>query len=145
MKFKEKHILLADDDEDDRMFFSDVLKEISSAIKLTTAHDGGHLMQVLKKLTSLPDVLFLDLNMPIKNGYECLNEIRQCPLLRKLPVVVLSTSNDNVSVEKVFEGGADLYVCKPSAESMLYKIVQRILSMNWVEHLRPSRENFVIC
>lgn len=145
MNFKATHILLADDDEDDRMFFSDVLKDISSAIKLTTAHDGDHLMQLLKKLGSLPDLIFLDLNMPVKNGYECLREIRQNPYLKRLPVVVLSTTSQEESVQKVYEGGADLYVCKPTAENILNKIIQRILSINWLEQLRPSREEFVLC
>lgn len=145
MNFKATHILLADDDEDDRMFFSDVLKDISTAIQLTTAHDGGQLMQLLRKLNSLPDLIFLDLNMPVKNGYECLQEIRQNPALRTLPIVVLSTTSQEESVQKVYEGGADLYVCKPTEENILNKIIQRILSINWLEHLRPSRENFVLC
>ncbi len=69
-------ILLADDDEDDRMLFEDALNQVKSKVRLSTAEDGHMLLEMLKN-RPLPDVIFLDLNMPGKNGFECLQEIRQ--------------------------------------------------------------------
>lgn len=77
MNFKQLNILLADDDSDDCLFFKEALRELLLSTNLTTVHDGEQLMQLLTNETNvLPHVLFLDLNMPRKNGFECLTEIK---------------------------------------------------------------------
>ena len=77
MKLKQMFILLADDDTDDCIFFKEALDELLLPTKLMTVHDGEQLMHLLaNESTELPDVLFLDLNMPRKNGFECLEEIK---------------------------------------------------------------------
>ena len=73
-----RHIFLADDDEDDRMFFSDALSEIDNSIVLTEAENGKELMEILHQPPNpMPEVVFLDINMPIQNGFQCLEEIRK--------------------------------------------------------------------
>ena len=86
-------LLLADDDEDDCFFFEGALAELETITELTTVHDGEQLMRRLTGLasTDLPYALFLDLNMPRKNGFECLLEIKEDPALNRLPVIILST------------------------------------------------------
>ena len=86
------NILLADDDSDDCLFFKDVLDELNLPTLLTTVHNGEQLMEVLLKSTELPDILFLDLNMPRKNGFECLSAIKQTKKLNQVPVIIFSTS-----------------------------------------------------
>jgi CheY-like chemotaxis protein len=77
MAADELRVLLADDDADDCLFFKEALEELPLSTSLTIVNDGDQLMKWLLKNTSrLPHVLFLDLNMPRKNGFECLTEIR---------------------------------------------------------------------
>ena len=92
MNLKKLNILLADDDTDDRFFFKKVLNELSIAVQLTTVHNGEELMAyLLENSDQLPDLLFLDLNMPRKSGFECLSEINENEKLKVLPVVIFST------------------------------------------------------
>ena len=71
------HIILADDDEDDRLFFTDAFEELKISTKVQTYNDGSELMEYLNSEDAiLPEILFLDLNMPKKNGIECLKEIK---------------------------------------------------------------------
>lgn len=90
MRTSATHILLADDDTDDCLFFKDALEELALSVTLTTVRDGVELMRHLSTQV-LPDVIFLDLNMPRKNGYECLTEIKLNAKLATIPVVVYST------------------------------------------------------
>lgn len=81
---RSKNIYLADDDEDDRSFFQDALKEVCEEYTLTTAADGRELMNILyTPPVRLPDIIFLDLNMPAKNGFECLAEIKNKKGIKK--------------------------------------------------------------
>src|ERR1700722_20401188 len=87
------NILLADDDDDDCLFFSKALKELPIATNLTIIHDGEQLIKYLcKNPENLPDVLFLDLSMPRKTGFECLAEIHDTENLKHIPVVVFTIS-----------------------------------------------------
>src|SRR5688572_16072019 len=108
-----RHILLADDDEDDRFLFQEALSEMSLHTRLVTALDGEQLMNQLGE-DRLPDVLFLDLNMPRKDGFQCLLEIKQNEKLKQLPVIIFSTSFHPDAVNKLYENGAQYYIRKPS-------------------------------
>jgi CheY-like chemotaxis protein len=87
------NILLAEDDREDRVFFYKALQEIPIATNLSIVKDGARLMQLLDDNTGpLPDILFLDLSMPYKTGFECLAEIKENEKLKELPVVMLTAS-----------------------------------------------------
>src|SRR5580698_1127062 len=87
------NIMLADDDPDDRYFFEEALRDFPLPTQLTVVHDGEQLIQLLtNEVNELPHILFLDLNMPRKNGFECLSEIKTSEKLKQLPVIVFSTS-----------------------------------------------------
>ena len=89
MNLNELNILLADDDTDDCLFFKDAVTVFIPAANFTAVHDGDQLMQLLGNTTNkMPDMLFLDLNMPRKNGFECLTEIKQHEKLKTMPVVI---------------------------------------------------------
>ena len=86
-------ILLADDDMDDRIFFGNALSEMPISTTLITVNNGEQLMDYLKDhVADLPDVLFLDLSMPRKTGFECLAEIKENEKLKNLPVIMFTTS-----------------------------------------------------
>jgi len=137
------NILLADDDDDDRLLFTDVLREYSIDSHLTFAHNGEHLMTLLRS-GKLPDVLFLDLNMPLKNGIECLEEIRGDEKLKDLPVVIFSTSSHPGTINQMYEIGAHLYVRKPNDFNALRKVISEVLKKDWGHPTRPQLENFVL-
>src|SRR5688500_8306614 len=110
----EKSIFLADDDADDCTLFKDALKEVCAGTKLTTASDGEELMDILiETVPPPPDVIFIDLNMPRKNGFECLEEIKHSQKLKNIPVVIFSTSSQQDTINKVYDQGAHYYICKP--------------------------------
>lgn len=138
-------IFLADDDEDDCMLFEDALKEISLGVDLTVIKDGEALMRALnREVTPAPHVIFLDLNMPRKNGFECLHEIKQSIKLKDIPVVIFSTSTQEDSINKAYQEGADHYICKPGTFHLLKKTIRRVLSINWQKHTQTSFKDFVL-
>jgi CheY-like chemotaxis protein len=137
------NILLADDDDDDRLLFTDVLREYSKDSNLSFAHNGEVLMAMLRS-DSLPDVLFLDLNMPLKNGIECLEEIRNDEKLKHLPVVIFSTSSHPGTINQMYEIGAHLYVRKPNDFSALRRTIHAVLKKDWGHPTRPPKEDFVL-
>ena len=100
----------------------------------------------------LPDVLFLDLNMPRKNGFECLSEIKLNPVLKQLPVIIFSASFEQDVVNRLHENGAQYFMRKPSEFSQFKKIIQQTITMV-SENLpfgvegdltQPTKEKFVI-
>jgi len=138
------HIMLADDDHDDRFFFTRVLSKLPYDTKLSIFEDGARLMEHLKKQDQLPDVLFLDMNMPCKNGMECLAEIKENSKLKDLPVIMYSTSLHKDVADLLYENGAHFYIRKSEIselEILLHKILT-MLSTN--EFTRPDREEFVL-
>lgn len=84
------HLLLADDDDDDRTLFKETIVEIGVNIELSTVKDGFQLMHALSEAEWLPDVIFLDLNMPYKSGKECLTEIRANDKLKHIPIIPIA-------------------------------------------------------
>ena len=128
------HIILADDDLDDRFFFEKALKEIPIPNRLTTVRDGEDLMNYLHANTDqLPDVLFLDLSMPRKTGFECLTEIKEDEKLKDLPVIMLSTSfpRDNKYEQNIinmlYTIGAMDYIRKPGDYQKLKEVIHTAL------------------
>lgn len=139
------NILLADDDQDDRFFFEETLKTLPIPIHLTTVEDGEKLMNYLFKNTErLPDILFLDLNMPRRNGSECLTEIKLNKKLQHLPVIIYSTSVNEMIADELFKNGAHQYIKKTDLTE-LRKILHYILSIAAEKKLSlPPRNKFVL-
>ena len=139
-------VYLADDDPDDRLLFEEALMEVSKNVELTTANNGEQLMKILDNVASpLPHLIFLDLNMPLKNGFECLDEIRKDKKLKNIPVVIFSTSSQKEAVDKVYNKGADYYICKPDSFHKLKEVLDRMFSIDLSGNSpRPAREDFLI-
>jgi len=129
------HILLADDDEDDRAFFSEAITELKMDNKLTLFEDGKGLMDyLLNPDIKLPHILFLDLNMPGKTGLDCLKEIRANSRFKDVSVAIYSTSSSEKDIEDTFIEGANIYIKKPNDFSMLKKVIKEVINMNWQFH-----------
>jgi CheY-like chemotaxis protein len=141
-----QRLVLADDDLDDCSFFREALEEIPVAVSLTVVHDGVELMRFLSNnQDNLPDLLFLDLNMPRKTGFECLTEIKAHDKLKYLPVIIYSTSLDIDVLNLLHEKGAGYYVRKPGDFSKLKKVIHEaiLISSQGIAN-SPSREKFVL-
>ncbi len=153
MNIKPLNILLADDDTDDCDFFEAALKKLPQHTNLSVVHDGEALMKLLMTmLNNLPDVLFLDLNMPRKNGFECLTEIKNHPKLGKLPIIVFSTSFDQARANMLYNNGAQYFMRKPAEFAQLKDLIQLALT-HIVEDLataktenitQPEPANFIL-
>ena len=122
-------VVLADDDKDHALLFHYVLKKVDPSQSLTIVKDGEALMAFLKDHT--PDLLFLDLNMPGKNGFQCLSEIRALGSCKDLTIVVYSSSTHMTDIQKSYLHQADLYMVKPFNTFHLQNALESILSMEW--------------
>ncbi len=139
------NILLADDDEDDCLLFKEALAELPLNTHLDIVKDGEYLMQNLTSQTKNPNMIFLDLNMPRKNGLECILEIKQNEKLKNLPIVILSTSFVAEIVETLFKNGSNYYIRKPNEFNLLKRMIYKTITLIQEDKNEPTkRENFVI-
>ncbi len=136
-------ILIADDDTDDVQLTKDCFSENQLPIHVKDVGDGQILMDHLKGIMNvsnsrdLPQLILLDLNMPRKNGLEALKELKQDDALRKIPVVIFSTSQASKDIEKAYELGASCFVSKPNTlEEWCDKMGK--LGRFWIECVRVS-------
>ena len=124
-----KHILLADDDQDHALLFDTIVKKLYPEKALSIVNDGNDLFEFLKQ--HLPDLIFLDLNMPCKNGIECLNELKSKPAYRSIPVIVYSSSAHLNDIQDSYVHKADFYMVKPFSVKHLELALENIFSMDW--------------
>ena len=133
-------ILMADDDADDRLLAKDALAECQLDGNLHFVENGEELLEYLQRRgkysqiadSPRPGLILLDLNMPRKDGREALREIKADPALRKIPVVVLTTSKADTDISRIYELGANSFISKPvSFESLVD--VMKILGRYWFE------------
>ncbi|WP_297333499.1 response regulator [Flavobacterium sp.] len=139
-------IFLAEDDIDDRSFFKDAFEEIKVKHTLEIFEDGITLMEHLKQEDiMLPDIIFMDINMPGLSGMECLKDIRSDKRLSEIVVAIYSTSASPANVEEAFIEGANIYIKKPDEFSALKKIITDITNISW-QYVTDglNRQNFMI-
>ncbi|SPF36962.1 Response regulator rcp1 [Syntrophobacter sp. SbD1] len=120
----QKIILSADDDEDDQLFIKDAFESSAMPSRLYFTEDGQDLLNYLRHQgkyldgripSPRPDLILLDLNMPRKNGYEALQEIKSDPKLSTIPITVLTTSNNRDEITRCYRMGANSFVTKPAS------------------------------
>ena len=146
MKKNPLHILLTDDDEGDRIIFKEIFEEMELPIEVQLLKNGLELMNYLHKEDAvLPDLLFLDLNMPNKNGMTCLKEIRNDDRFKDISIAIYSTSASEKDIDETYHHGANIYVTKPGDYSILRQVLIKAISVTHQYH-DPSfnRENFVL-
>ena len=139
-------ITLADDDEDDRLFFIDAFEELKINTIVNTVNNGRELLNFLNHPeTILPNIIFLDLNMPILNGIESLKEIKLNDRFKDIVIAIYSTSSSDQDIEDTFIIGANIYIKKPSNFDSLKKILSEVVTINWQYHTNGlNKDNFLL-
>lgn len=125
-------VLLADDDEDDRLLARDAMEAAGYGQHCETVEDGEQLLHFLRKegkyansnVANTPNVILLDLNMPILDGKDTLKQLKQDALLKRIPVVIFSTSSDQGDINEGYELGASAYMVKPANFDTLVEMMQ---------------------
>ena len=151
IKGKSITILVAEDDEDDRLLMQEALEENRLANDLHFVEDGEELMEYLQqrgkysdpKSAPRPSLILLDLNMPRKDGREALKEIKADPNLRKIPIVVLTTSKAEEDILRTYDLGVSSFIAKPVVFDSMVQIM-KMIGTYWFEIVelpdRASRE-----
>ncbi|GAA4404034.1 response regulator [Nibrella viscosa] len=127
------HILLADDDEDDRFLTREAFQQHFPVSRISFVEDGEELMEYLSYSGryvggehTLPELILLDLNMPRKDGREALKQIKSDDLLRHIPVIILTTSDAKDDIETSYFNGANSFITKPTSYQRLSEVTKAI-------------------
>jgi DNA-binding response OmpR family regulator len=133
-----QNILVIDDDHDD---FTLIKEAVNTTYPDVDVHHISSCKEVSNYNGALPDIIFLDLNMPDYDGFHWLNSIRDKGY-NDLPVVVFTTSSNAQHIIKAYRNGANLFFTKPSSFRALQKGIQKILELNWKDPAQVTRHFF---
>ncbi|MGC1241917.1 MAG: response regulator [Chryseosolibacter sp.] len=131
-------ILYVDDDLDDRFIISEVFKEIDPSINCLTVCDGRQAIDFLNNSGPMPDYIFLDINMPVMDGKECLVELKQNKKFKEIPVIIYSTTNDPTEIKSFYRLGASCFMHKPNTFRQLHNMLHGFL-----DRARDGHSGFV--
>jgi DNA-binding response OmpR family regulator len=139
----QKHVLFVEDDDDDFEFFSSAIAEVLSAVVLKRATNGEVLLELLH--TNRPDIVFLDILLPAKNGCDCLREVRANRNFDNLPIIMYSSLKDVEQIELCYREGSNFYIIKPRSFAELKHVLEKILGIDWTKVLYyPARADFIV-
>ncbi|QLE00134.1 response regulator [Galbibacter sp. BG1] len=143
---KKMLVAVADDDAEDLLFFKKAIASVKMATELFLFNNGQELMDYLNTPGNpMPDIVFLDLNMPVKNGMESLREIRYNSRFKNLSVAIYSTSTSESDIKKTFILGANVYINKPNSLVLLKEVIEKVLNMNWqYQNSKMDKDNFLL-
>lgn len=146
MRNESLHIVFADDEENDRLLFLDTLKELKIKTTTHTVNDGVELMEYLFNAdNSLPQLLFLDINMPRKNGHECLKEIKANDKFKDIVIAIFSTSMSEKDIEETLINGANIYINKPNSFDKLKDVVHKVVTTAYTyQNLFFNKAHFLL-
>jgi len=145
MKYAPLRILITDDDEGDRLLFQEILEEMNIRSRVEIARNGLELIERLSSGEPLPDLLFLDLNMPKKNGISCLKEIRGNKKFDAMSIAIYSTSSFSKDIDVTFREGANIYITKPSDYKVLKEVLEKAVFVTRLNRDSSfSKDNFVL-
>lgn len=105
--------MIVEDDADDRHYFSNAVKEIDASYECLEAWNGAQALQLLRKAKQLPDFIFIDINMPLMNGLDCLEKLKEDEQLKHIPVIIYTTSKYQENSDYTRELGASYFITKP--------------------------------
>ncbi len=124
-----KQFLQVDDDKDDRELFREALEDVSKEINCHTAAGANEALELLASLhPGKPDVIFLDINMPLVSGWECLTLLKKHELYRDIPVVIYSTSSHGRDIEIAKDLGAHRFITKPHDYNLLISVLAEVIT-----------------
>lgn len=136
-------VLLAEDDNDDVLVFELAMKQAEIPAKIRVAQDGDKLFTMLKQL--IPDILFLDIHMPCKDGISCVVEIRRNKDYDHLPVIMYTSHTTDRYIEDSYRNGANLYLLKSKTVQELAANLKRIFSVDWKKNMYfPPKQNYIL-
>lgn len=148
---KQFSFLLVDDDPDDTFLFGEVLGDVAPSVVLSTAANGQEALEQLKGSSSLPDLIFLDLNMPRMGGVECLTTLKGDEELSRVPVIIYTTSSQSKDIEECIQKGAVCFITKPSNIKELSEILTTLVQSlpndleRAIQFLSRKGTHFIIC
>lgn len=126
---KYSHILVIDDDPEDIEIFSEAVNSFKENITITASTDASLALEDLKKATQLPDIIFLDLQMPRLTGKDFLQKMKEDDVLQNIPIVVLSGQSDLVIKDTYQKIGASNFICKPNSYKELVEELRGMLNL----------------
>ena len=144
-------LFLVDDDTDDAALFQEVLLEASPSTIFEWAKDGHDALEKLATATALPDLIFLDLNMPRMGGKECLAILKNDTRVQRVPVIMYTTSSLSKDIEETMLSGAECFITKPSSSNELKSILSAIIDSmphnlkKALQHLSNNANTFIVC
>jgi CheY-like chemotaxis protein len=142
---KRLNVILADDDDDDRYMFNEAIEELRLDIDTRMFKNGLELLQYLEQSDPLPDMIFLDLNMPVMDGLKCLKKIRETPAYKDISIIIYSTSPSETYINKTFMLGANIYLIKPDSFNELKDLLYKVILFNdYYRRLGAKKETFVM-
>lgn len=133
-------IFYIDDDHDDLDFFNTACEEIGESVELFNLPD--EMVKTLQNPPPAPSVIFLDLNMPYKTGFDIILELRESEAFSNLPLIVYSTAGGSETIKKCYNLGASMYVVKPTSIANLKKAIRHVVEIDWQNHV-ISETNFL--
>lgn len=144
MPIKNLNIVYVDNDEDDLWLFEEALDELPIKCNLKLFKTGKEFMNHLNTSQEKTDMIFLDLNMPMKSGLDCLKEIKQNEKFNDIIIIIYASHINEEYVNLTFDFGANLYIRKPSSFNEIKEILNKILLKNWgVQNSNLNKDNFV--
>ena len=144
-EFHTQHILLGYSSQDDHLLFRAAVNDLPYLVHLSVAADSQEVMTMLDSVAPLPALIILDLELPDRNGVECLKEIKGSEKLAALPVIVYATNAYPAIINELYDSGAHLYIRKTEDVAGFKKLIHELLSINWNDKIiRPPRDEFVV-
>lgn len=135
-------VFLIDDDEDEYLLFQQAISELKINVDVRYINNCNEMLNLLDQ-GQIPDLLFLDLNMPVISGRECIKKIRE-KLRDKLSIIIYSTSKYPPDVDGTHKDGANLYVIKPNSFEGLMQTLKAVFSIDWKQTIYfPPKEKFL--
>jgi CheY-like chemotaxis protein len=140
---KKLHVFFGDDDQEDIEFFKRAISETSDDIRITIAKDGLQLLEFLQVV--VPDIIFLDLNMPRMNGIDCLKEIRNQEIYKDVPVIIYSTTAEKAHIDLTYALGANMYIQKPENFTKIKDRLAKTLALSLDDLVpQPPKSKYVV-
>ena len=135
-----KSIFLVEDDRDDQFFFTECINEIQNAVLYGVASNGKEALHKLESSLTLPDIIFMDINMPLLNGLDCLGEIMKNARTKNIPVVMLSTDTSKAQLTRIL--GAKAFIKKPADCATLQTKVKQMINLDFISNASFANQTF---
>lgn len=124
-------VFYADDDAEDREIFCEAIQQINPGIKVILARNGHEALQILQSLEEVPNFIFLDINMPVMSGRECLIKLKSMDRVKVVPVVIYSTTSDQGELRRLILSGAQDYIIKGNSFENVKESIHKVLTKKY--------------